>query len=60
MGVWGSRWADKQLGGRVSSRAIPDHESTYRIPDTGYQPGSEFKIRPDPDTGCRIMISKYV
>ena len=33
----------------------------YRIinlPDTGYQPDSEFKIRPDPDIGYRILISE--
>ena len=31
----------------------------YRIinlPDTGYQPDGEFKIRPDPDTRYRIRI----
>ena len=28
------------------------------LPDSGYQPDSEFKIRPDPDTGYQIPISE--
>ena len=35
-----------------NSRAVPDHKFT------GYQPDSEFKIRPDPDIGYRIPISE--
>ena len=35
----------------VTARAVPDHEFT------GYQPDSEFKIQPDPDTGYRIPDS---
>ena len=47
-------------GALSNSIEIPLQLGLYRIinlPDTGYQPDSEFKIRPDPDTGYRIPDS---